>query len=168
MAMGWFKRGWLTLIKHTLNPLTLRAARRGGGPFALIRHTGRKSGKVFETPVILARVPEGFVAELTYGPEVNWYRNIVAAGRATVVWKGRAYEVDGIEPFETGAGRRAFGPPASWLLKLLRRHEFRLLHEARAGSGSNPGSGTASGSSEAGGAASGSEGAGPEASDSMA
>ncbi|UOQ88066.1 nitroreductase family deazaflavin-dependent oxidoreductase [Agromyces endophyticus] len=165
MAMGRFKHGFLKVLQRTLNPLTLRAARRGGGPFALIRHTGRKSGKVFETPVILARAPEGFVAELTYGPEVNWYRNIVAAGRATVVWKGREYEVDGIEPFETGAGRRAFGPPASWLLKLLRRHEFRLLHEARPGS--NPGGGAASGSSAAGGAASGSDNGGPAASGSM-
>ena len=26
-------------------------------------------------PVILAKAPEGFIAELTYGDEVNWYRN---------------------------------------------------------------------------------------------
>ncbi|MFF2275741.1 nitroreductase/quinone reductase family protein [Agromyces sp. NPDC058126] len=129
MAMGWFKRGWLTLIKHTLNPLTLGMARRGLGPFALIRHRGRKSGRTFETPLILARVPEGFVAELTYGPEVNWYRNVVAADRATVIWRGREFTVAGVEPIETAAGLRAFGPPASWVLKLLRRHEFRLLRE---------------------------------------
>lgn len=142
--MGWLKRGWLNVIKHTLNPLTLSMARRGAGPFALIRHTGRKSGKTFETPLILARVPEGFVAELTYGPEVNWYRNVVAANRATVIWKAREFEVVGIEPIETAAGLRAFGPPASWLLKFLRRHEFRLLREARPGS--NPDRPEASGS----------------------
>ncbi|MFF2494191.1 nitroreductase/quinone reductase family protein [Agromyces sp. NPDC058064] len=131
MAMGWFKRGWLKFIQHTLNPLTLGMARRGLGPFALIRHTGRKSGRTFETPLILARVPEGFVAELTYGPEVNWYRNVVAADRATVIWQGREFEVAGIESIETAAGLRAFGPPASWVLRLLRRHEFRLLHEVQ-------------------------------------
>ncbi len=128
--MGWFKRGWLTLIKYTLNPFTLGMARRGLGPFALIRHSGRKSGRTFETPLILARVPEGFVAELTYGPEVNWYRNVVAANRATVIWQGREFDVDGIEEIETKAGLRAFGPPASWVLTLLRRQEFRLLREA--------------------------------------
>lgn len=130
--MGWFKRGWLTFIKHTLNPLTLAMARRGLGPFALIRHTGRRSGNTFETPLILARVPEGFVAELTYGPEVNWYRNVVAADRATVVWRGREFDVIGVEPIETAAGLSAFGPPASWVLQLLRRHEFRLLREPTA------------------------------------
>ena len=130
MTMGRVKRTWLRILQHTLNPLTLRMARRGVGPFALVRHRGRKSGRTFETPLILARVPGGFVAELTYGPEVNWYRNLVAAGGGSVVWKGRPYTIDAIEPMATDAGRRAFGPPASWLLTLLRRHEFRLLREA--------------------------------------
>ena len=128
--MGAVKRAWLATIKHTLNPLVLRMARRGVGPFALVRHVGRKSGATYETPLILARVPEGFIAELTYGPEVNWYRNIVAAGRCEVVWRGREYAVSGIQPFPTDAGLRAFGPARSWVLRLLRRHEFRLLREA--------------------------------------
>ncbi|MEV1131799.1 nitroreductase family deazaflavin-dependent oxidoreductase [Agromyces sp. NPDC049794] len=128
--MGTLKRAWLTTIKHTLNPLVLRLARRGAGPFSLVRHVGRKSGASYETPLILARVPDGFIAELTYGPGVNWYRNIVAAGRCVVVWRGRECAIDGIEPFPTDAGRRAFGVPASWLLRLLRRREFRLLREA--------------------------------------
>ena len=128
--MGAVKRAWLATIKHTLNPLVLRMARRGVGPFALVRHVGRKSGATYETPLILARVPEGFIAELTYGPEVNWYRNIVAAGRCEVVWRGREYAISGIQPFPTDAGLRAFGPARSWVLRLLRRHEFRLLREA--------------------------------------
>jgi deazaflavin-dependent oxidoreductase (nitroreductase family) len=130
MTMGRLKRGWLRVLQHTLNPLALRMARRGVGPFSLVRHVGRKSGRTFETPLILARVPGGFVAELTYGPEVNWYRNLVAAGLGTVVWRGRAFAVGPVEPLTTDAGLRAFGPPASWLLRLLRRHEFRLLREA--------------------------------------
>lgn len=130
MTMGRLKRGWLRVLQHTLNPLALRMARRGVGPFSLVRHVGRKSGRTFETPLILARVPGGFVAELTYGPEVNWYRNLVAKGRGTVMWRGRAFAVGPVEPMTTDAGLRAFGPPASWLLRLLRRHEFRLLREA--------------------------------------
>jgi len=128
--MGPIKRAWLWTIKHTLNPLTLRMARQGFGPFSLVRHTGRKSGTVFETPLILARVPDGFVAELTYGTAVNWYRNVVAAhGHGTVVWHGRPYAIDGVAPCTTEAGLAAFGPPASVVLRMLRRHEFRLLHE---------------------------------------
>jgi hypothetical protein len=124
--MGWFRDTWLTVLKHTLNPLTLRLARRGVGPFSLVRHIGRKSGRTFETPVILARVPGGFAAELTYGPRVNWYRNLVAGG-GIVVWKGHEYRVEHVEPMTVDDGLRAFGPPASWVLRALHRREFRLL-----------------------------------------
>ncbi|MFC9918240.1 nitroreductase family deazaflavin-dependent oxidoreductase [Agromyces binzhouensis] len=130
MAMGRFTRGWLTFIKHTLNHVTLGMARRGIPPFSFVRTVGRRSGRTFETPLILARVPGGFVAELTYGDEVNWYRNLIAAGGGTVGWKRREIAVEAPEPMATDAGLRAFGPPAEWVLRLLGRHEFRLLREA--------------------------------------
>lgn len=127
---GIIKRGFLEVLKHTLNPVTLRAARAGRGPFSLVRHVGRKTGTVYETPLILAAVPGGFVAELTYGPDVAWYRNIVAAGHCVIVYKGVEHAVDRIEPYSSEDGLRAFGNPAALVLKLLRRHEFRFLHEA--------------------------------------
>lgn len=124
------RTAFLTVLKHTLNPLTLRAARAGRGPFSLVRHVGRTSGKTFETPVILARRPDGFVAELTYGPQVNWYRNIVAAGHCDIVYKGVEHHIDRIEPCSTEDGLKAFGNPRAVVLRILRRHEFRFLHEA--------------------------------------
>jgi hypothetical protein len=65
------KSGFLRLIKNTPNRATIRIARSGRGPFTLVRHIGRKTGTTYETPIIVARVPDGFVAELTYGPEVR-------------------------------------------------------------------------------------------------
>lgn len=124
---GRFTRGFLAVLKNTLNPLTLRAARSGRGPFSLVRHVGRKSGTTYETPLILARVPEGFIAELTYGPGVQWYRNIVAAGTCGIRHGGEDYVIDAIEPYPTEAGRQAFGPPFTQVLRLLRRQDFRLL-----------------------------------------
>ena len=124
------RSGFLWVLKNTLNRATLRAARSGHGPFSLVRHVGRKSGATYETPVILARRPDGFVAELTYGPQVNWYRNIVAAGHCEVVYKGVEHYIDRIEPCSTEDGLKAFGNPRAVVLRLLRRHEFRLLHEA--------------------------------------
>ena len=121
------KRRFLWLLKNTLNRLTIRIARSGRGPFSLVRHVGRRSGRTYETPVILARVPQGFVAELTYGTGVSWYRNIVAAGGCVVVSGGAEYRIDRIEPCDPAAGIRAYGNPAALVLRLLRRHEFRLL-----------------------------------------
>jgi deazaflavin-dependent oxidoreductase (nitroreductase family) len=124
------KRQFLWLLNNTLNRLTTRLARSGRGPFALVRHVGRKSGKTYETPLILARVPDGFVAELTYGTDVNWYRNIVAAGECVIISGGAEHRIDRIEPCDPDAGIRAYGYPAALVLRLLRRHEFRLLHTA--------------------------------------
>jgi hypothetical protein len=45
------------LLKNTLNRVTGRMARAGHGPFSLIRHVGRKSGRTYETPVILVQDP---------------------------------------------------------------------------------------------------------------
>ena len=124
---------YLWMLKHTLNRVTGPLARSGHGPFSLIRHKGRKTGRSYETPLILARHGKDFVAELTYGPEVAWYRNVVAAGRCTVVFKGVEYEIDRVEPCDREVGLRAFGYPAALVLRLLRRHEFRLLHTADPG-----------------------------------
>lgn len=119
------KRLFFTLLKHTLNPATLRAARTGIGPFSLVEHVGRKTGRRYEVPIIVAEGPGGFVAELTYGSEVNWYRNVVAGG-GRILHRGRWYRIVDVEDYPVDAGMRAFGAK-SVILKLLRRREFRLL-----------------------------------------
>jgi len=121
------RRVWFWVLGHTVNPVALRVARSGRGPFSLVRHVGRKTGRAFETPLLLARLGDDFVAELTYGPDVAWYRNAVAAGHCTVLDRGVEYQVYRIEPCDTPVGLRAFGNPAALVLRALRRREFRLL-----------------------------------------
>ncbi|MFD6179411.1 MULTISPECIES: PNPOx family protein [unclassified Isoptericola] len=130
---GALRRRFLWLLQHTLNRWTTRVARSGRGPFSLVRHVGRTTGNVYETPIIVAAVPGGFVAELTYGEDVSWYRNVVAAGGCQLLVRGRVRRVVAIEPYPTEAGRRAFGFPARLVLRLLRRREFRLLRTAPSG-----------------------------------
>jgi deazaflavin-dependent oxidoreductase (nitroreductase family) len=107
--------------------VTSQIARSGRGPFSLIRHVGRKSGRTYETPVILAKAPEGFIAELTYGENVNWYRNVVAAGGCVVVHHRVEYRVTTIEWCSAERGRSAYPAPLRLVLKALGRNEFRLL-----------------------------------------
>ena len=130
MASGSLKRRFLWLVKNTINRVTVPVARSGRGPHALVRHIGRRTGRTYETPLLLAPTADGFVAELTYGPDVDWYRNITAAGGCVVVYRGIEYPVDRIEPCGTEDGLAAFGPPRSLVLRLLRRREFRLLRAA--------------------------------------
>jgi hypothetical protein len=77
--------------------------------------------------VILARAPEGFIAELTYGDDVNWYRNVVAAGGCVVVHHRLEHRVTQIEPCAAERGRAAYRAPFRVILKALGRNEFRLL-----------------------------------------
>lgn len=118
------------MLDNTLNRVTRPLARAGRGPFSLVRHVGRRSGRTFETPLILAATDGGFVAELTYGDQVNWYRNIVSAGECDVVVKGKPHHIDRIEVMPAEQGRAAFGHPFDWILTVLGRREFRFLHEA--------------------------------------
>ena len=127
MESGRIRARFLWLLTHSLNRLTTRLALSGLGPFSLIEHVGRKSGREYETPVILARVAEGFVAELTYGDRVDWYRNVVAAGGCGVVYRGTHYAIAGIEPCSVQRGLAAYPAPARLILRALRRREFRLL-----------------------------------------
>jgi deazaflavin-dependent oxidoreductase (nitroreductase family) len=121
------RKRFLWVIKNTVNRVTTPVARSGHGPFSLIRHVGRTSGRTYETPLILARVPDGFIAELTYGERVNWYRNVVAAGGCVVVYRGSEYRVTAIEPCDSDRGRNAYPTPFRQVLKAMRRKEFRFL-----------------------------------------
>jgi len=126
-SMHRIRRAWLWFLKHTLNRLTTRLAASGRGPFALVRHVGRRTGMRYSTPLLLAPAAGGYVAELTYGDEADWYQNVVAAGGCTVVVGGVEHRIVAIEPYPTDQGRRVFGFPAQLVLTLLRRREFRLL-----------------------------------------
>jgi len=120
-----------TLLKHTLNRVTTRVARRKGGPFALVKHVGRKSGKTYETPIIVQPTAGGFVIELTYGPEVDWYRNVVAANGCTILYHGVEHVIEGLEPMDAASGLAAFTPGQQRILRLLRREHFVRLLEKR-------------------------------------
>lgn len=127
IGQGVTRHGLLWLLNNTLNRVTSRIARSRHGPFSLVRHVGRKSGRTYETPVILAKVPEGFMAELTYGENVNWYRNIVAANGCVVVHHGVEYRVNQIEPCSVERGRSAYPEPFRLLLTAAGRKQFCLL-----------------------------------------
>ena len=122
--------GFTTFLKHTLNRLTRRIAKSSFGPFALVRHVGRKSGKQYETPIILGHLDDFFVVELTYGPKVDWYKNVQAAGGCTLVWHRHEYEVNHLEPLPVEVGRRGFPLLAQIVLRLTNRTHFvKMTHE---------------------------------------
>jgi deazaflavin-dependent oxidoreductase (nitroreductase family) len=65
--------------------------------FALVRHTGRRSGTARTTPVNLFRHGDEYVIALTYGRDSQWVRNVLAAGGLDVVTRGRTLHLTGPE-----------------------------------------------------------------------
>jgi len=99
--MGLAPEGWpqpfrsliRTSNKYLLNPLMLRLAGRRHWYSSVIEHTGRRSGRRYRTPVVADRVDDRFVIPLPYGTQVDWARNVLTAGRASVVANGETYPV---------------------------------------------------------------------------
>jgi deazaflavin-dependent oxidoreductase (nitroreductase family) len=113
-----FRNGIRIFNKHITNPLLRTFANASRGPFAVIRHVGRRSGKPYETTIMVWPRGDGFVIALTYGESVDWYRNMLAAGHCTLLWHGRVYAVGKPEPIDVEAALPAF-PPA--FRSILRR-----------------------------------------------
>jgi hypothetical protein len=69
---------------------------------------------------------EGFVIALTYGPEVDWYRNLLAAGHGTVLWHRRAYVIEKPEPIDSKTALQAFPPFLRMVLRM--RDTLQFVH----------------------------------------
>ncbi|MGW4351871.1 nitroreductase family deazaflavin-dependent oxidoreductase [Nocardia sp. NPDC004582] len=48
-------------------------------PWAVILHTGRKSGNLYATPVLAFRQGDRIAIGLPYGPKTQWVANLLAA-----------------------------------------------------------------------------------------
>ena len=87
----------LDLIKHfnkyVLNPVMLRFSGQSG-PSAIVHHVGRRSGTPYASPVMAHQAHDDVIIPLPYGADVDWFRNLRAAGQAVVVLEGRSLAVD--------------------------------------------------------------------------
>lgn len=86
-----------------------------GAYASVIRHTGRRTGASYRTPVVAEATEDGFVIALPYGSEADWLKNVVANGSATIVHEGSTREVcdpavvpiDEVDALFSPADRRA-------------------------------------------------------------
>ena len=79
MAVAKFNRA-------VVNPVARRFAGRIA-PFAIVEHRGRKSGTDYRTPVMVFPSGDRFLFALTYGPETDWVRNVLAEGGCSVEYR---------------------------------------------------------------------------------
>jgi deazaflavin-dependent oxidoreductase (nitroreductase family) len=73
------KRRVAAFHRAITNRVAIRFTARLPG-FAIVTNEGRKSGKLYRTPVNVFREPDGFLIALTYGRDSGWVKNVLAAG----------------------------------------------------------------------------------------
>jgi deazaflavin-dependent oxidoreductase (nitroreductase family) len=62
-------------------------------PWVVICHRGRRSGRLYRTPVVARKRRRTLAIEVLYGERSDWVRNLLAAGGGQVVRGGRTYEL---------------------------------------------------------------------------
>ena len=76
-------KGLARFNRRVTNRLARHVASWAPG-FAIVTHVGRRSGRLYRTPVNLFRRDDRYVFALTYGKDSDWARNVLAAGGCTV------------------------------------------------------------------------------------
>lgn len=94
--------------RRFMNPRQMRTAGTPGAYAGIIHHTGRTSGRKYQTPVGIVPVGDTFVIVLPYGTRPDWLKNVLAAGTATVTHEGANYTVDRPEVLPVDAVPEAF------------------------------------------------------------
>lgn len=119
------RRATLSAISRILNPPMRRLAGSRALPlFAVVQHRGRRSGRIYATPVAAKRTTDGFVVPMTFGEQADWFRNVQAAGGCVIRWNGAEYPVAAPEIIDLATARSAFRPFERVMLPVIGITQF--------------------------------------------
>ena len=125
--------GILWRISRLTRPATLPLAGNRWNPiFAVVVHRGRKTGRVYRTPVAARRSADGFTIALAFGAQVDWYRNLVAAGGGTIRWRGEGYSVTAPDRVDAATVLPTFDPVQRLLLRIAGVDGYIQVRDAEA------------------------------------
>ena len=91
----------------------------GHGPFVELEHVGRRSGRVYRVPLNAFRSGDIVTFALTYGPKVDWLRNVRAAGGCRVRLGGEVLTLGAPVDLPTSVGLARMPAPARVVLQLV-------------------------------------------------
>lgn len=127
--------GLRSLVSRRFNPVVTRLGLVGGrrSPWSYLEHVGRRSGTVYRTPVFPLVSGDHVYVPLPYGTDVQWVRNVRAAGHCRIQRHATILDLD--EPALVPAS----GNPAipAWYRRFLDRRGtmYLRLHVLHAESG---------------------------------
>lgn len=121
-----FRKRWLATINIAFtNRITSLFAGWLPG-FGILTHVGRKSGKVYRTPVNVFRAPTAFIIALTYSSQSEWVKNVLAAGGCELNTRGKKYRLSAPKVVRDTT-RRRFPIPVRLVLRLVGADEYMEL-----------------------------------------
>jgi deazaflavin-dependent oxidoreductase (nitroreductase family) len=97
--------------------------------FAVVIHRGRTSGRMYRTPVNVFRRGDDYVFVMTYGPDVDWVKNVEAAGGCQIETRRRVVGLVHPRRFIDPARRTVPGPVRA-ILRLIDVDEFMMMNPA--------------------------------------
>jgi deazaflavin-dependent oxidoreductase (nitroreductase family) len=126
LLMMRFRERWLAKINIVLtNRITGLFAGWLPG-FGILTHVGRKSGKVYRTPVNVFRAPNGFIIALTYSSQSEWVKNVLLAGGCELRTRGKKYQLSAPTVVRDPT-RRRFPIPVRVVLRIVGADEYMEL-----------------------------------------
>jgi deazaflavin-dependent oxidoreductase (nitroreductase family) len=114
--------------RRVVNPVARRFAGRIP-PFAIVVHQGRTSGKDYRTPIMAFRSPGGFAFALTYGPDTDWVRNIIAAGHGALVYRKQELPIGDPRLARKAEVRHLLPAPVRFILRLAHVDDFLIVRQ---------------------------------------
>jgi deazaflavin-dependent oxidoreductase (nitroreductase family) len=113
-----------------LNRLTRHIAPWMPG-LGVVVHRGRRSGWRYQTPVNVFRAGNGYVFALTYGPDTDWVKNVLAAGGCELRTRGQSIQLGSPRLFHDES-RSGIRPVERQVLRILDVADFLSLTPASA------------------------------------
>jgi deazaflavin-dependent oxidoreductase (nitroreductase family) len=94
--------------------------------FGIIVHRGRRSGRMYRTPVNIFRRGDRYIIALTYGSNADWVRNVQADGGCAIETRGRTLYLSRPRLFHDES-RRPVPAPVRLVLGLVNVNDFLEL-----------------------------------------
>ncbi|HEY6303481.1 MAG TPA: nitroreductase family deazaflavin-dependent oxidoreductase [Terriglobales bacterium] len=121
-----FRKRWLAKINIAFtNRITSLFAGWLPG-FGILTHVGRKSGKVYRTPLNVFRASSDFIIALTYGSQSEWVKNVLAAGGCELKTRGKKYQLSTPKVVRDPT-RQRFPIPVRVVLRVVGADEYLEL-----------------------------------------
>ena len=123
---------WVARVNRRVTNRILEPLARVSPGFAVVQHSGRRSGRTYRTPVNVFEADRHLLVALTYGPKADWFRN-ARAGPAHLERRGRLLPIETISVVGRDQAWPHLPGVVRLALRLLTVRDFAMLSVATPG-----------------------------------